>query len=250
MPVATNTVQPTRTTSGTTVIHWKLPNVGDILDSGNAPSINEEFIQQRARLIEETLASFGAPAQVVAISRGPSITQFGVEPLFLETRGGVRTKVRVSKIASLSDDLALALAAPRIRMQAPVPGHSYVGIEVPNEEMAMVALRDILESEIYTRNTKPLNFGLGRDVAGLPIIASIESMPHLLIAGTTGSGKSVCVNSILTCMLLFNTPDDLRLVFQSHGRGEVDEHHKDLNESPKWREPASDVEKKPLARSA
>ncbi|MBC7879260.1 MAG: DNA translocase FtsK 4TM domain-containing protein [Anaerolineales bacterium] len=219
--VASNTVQPTRTISGSTVIHYTLPKVGDILDSGNAPSINEEFIQQRARLIEETLASFGAPAQVVAISRGPSITQFGVEPLFLETRGGVKTKVRVSKIASLSDDLALALAAPRIRMQAPVPGHSYVGIEVPNEEMAMVALRDILESETYTRNTKPLNFALGRDVAGLPIIASIESMPHLLIAGTTGSGKSVCVNSILTCMLLFNTPDDLRLVLVDPKRVEL-----------------------------
>ncbi|MBL0344359.1 DNA translocase FtsK [Candidatus Villigracilis affinis] len=214
-------VQPTRTTSGATVIHWTLPNVSDILDSGNAPSINEDFIQQRARLIEETLASFGAPAQVVAISRGPSITQFGVEPLFLESRGGVRTKVRVSKIASLSDDLALALAAPRIRIQAPVPGHSYVGIEVPNEEMAMVALRDILESEVYKRNTKPLSFALGRDVAGLPIIASIESMPHMLIAGTTGSGKSVCVNSILTCMLLYNTPDDLRIVLVDPKRVEL-----------------------------
>ena len=220
-PIAEGAIQPTRTTSGQNVIHWKLPNVSDILDSGNAPAINEDFIQQRARLIEETLASFGAPAQVVAISRGPSITQFGVEPLFLETRGGVRTKVRVSKIASLSDDLALALAAPRIRIQAPVPGHSYVGIEVPNEEMAMVALRDILESEIYTRNTKPLNFGLGRDVAGLPIIASLESMPHMLIAGTTGSGKSVCVNSILTCLLLFNTPDDVRLVLVDPKRVEL-----------------------------
>ncbi|MBK7316325.1 DNA translocase FtsK 4TM domain-containing protein [Candidatus Villigracilis affinis] len=218
---AAGAVQPTRTTSGATVIHWTLPNVSDILDSGNAPSINEEFIQQRARLIEETLASFGAPAQVVAISRGPSITQFGVEPLFLETRGGVRTKVRVSKIASLSDDLALALAAPRIRIQAPVPGHSYVGIEVPNEEMAMVALRDILESEVYTRTTKPLSFALGRDVAGLPVIASIESMPHMLIAGTTGSGKSVCVNSILTCMLLYNTPDDLRIVLVDPKRVEL-----------------------------
>ncbi len=214
-------IQPTRTTSGPTVIHWTLPNVSDILVSGNAPSINEEFIQQRARLIEETLASFGAPAQVVAISRGPSITQFGVEPLFLETRGGVRTKVRVSKIASLSDDLALALAAPRIRIQAPVPGHSYVGIEVPNEEMAMVALRDILESDTFKRNTKPLNFGLGRDVAGLPIIASVEGMPHMLIAGTTGSGKSVCVNSILTCLLLYNTPDDLRLVLVDPKRVEL-----------------------------
>jgi len=225
MPQVTTTevpvVQPTRTTSGATVIQWTLPTVSDILNPGNAPSINEEFIQQRARLIEETLASFGAPAQVVAISRGPSITQFGVEPLFLESRGGVRTKVRVSKIASLSDDLALALAAPRIRIQAPVPGHSYVGIEVPNEEMAMVALRDILESEIYKNNKKPLNFGLGRDVAGMPVIASIEGMPHLLIAGTTGSGKSVCVNSILTCMLLYNTPDDLRLVLVDPKRVEL-----------------------------
>ncbi|MBL8089271.1 MAG: DNA translocase FtsK 4TM domain-containing protein, partial [Anaerolineales bacterium] len=95
-------VQPVQTRSGATVIEWKLPDVADILDAGNAPTMNDEFIQQRARLIEETLASFGAPAQVVAISRGPTITQFGVEPLFVETRGGVRTRVRVSKIASLS----------------------------------------------------------------------------------------------------------------------------------------------------
>jgi len=217
----TQNVQPVRTVSGPSVIHWTLPQASDILDAGNTPSINEDFIQQRARLIEETLASFGAPAQVVEISRGPSITQFGVEPLFLESRGGVKTKVRVSKIASLSDDLALALAAPRIRIQAPVPGHSYVGIEVPNEEMAMVALRDILESETFKRNTKPLNFALGRDVAGVPIIASVESMPHMLIAGTTGSGKSVCVNSILTCMLLYNTPDDLRLVLVDPKRVEL-----------------------------
>ena len=114
------------------VIQWVLPEIPDILDAGSAPAENEDFIKQRAHLIEETLASFGAPAQVVEISRGPTITQFGVEPLFVETRGG-RTRVRVSKIASLADDLALALAAPRIRIQAPVPGHSYVGIEVPND---------------------------------------------------------------------------------------------------------------------
>lgn len=214
-------VQPVQTRSGATIIEWKLPEMIDILDSGNAPLMNEEFIQGRARLIEETLASFGAPAQVVAISRGPTITQFGVEPLFMETRGGVRTRVRVSKIASLSDDLALALAAPRIRIQAPVPGHSYVGIEVPNDEMAMVALRDILETEVYKNYKRPLSFALGRDVAGLPSIASIENMPHMLIAGTTGSGKSVCVNAILTCMLLYNTPDDLRLVLVDPKRVEL-----------------------------
>lgn len=202
------------------VIKYARPEIRDILDAGNAPAVNEEFIRQRAHLIEETLASFSAPAQVVEISRGPSITQFGVEPLFVETRAG-RTRVRVSKIASLADDLALALAAPRIRIQAPVPGHSYVGIEVPNDEMALVALRDILESETFQRNKTPLRFALGQDVAGHPIWADLEVMPHLLIAGTTGSGKSVCVNAILTCFLINNTPDDLRLVLVDPKRVEL-----------------------------
>jgi len=202
------------------VIQWVLPQIKDTLDAGNAPSVNEDFINQRAHLIEETLASFSAPAQVVEISRGPTITQFGVEPLFLETRGG-RTRVRVSKIASLADDLALALAAPRIRIQAPVPGHSYVGIEVPNEEMTPVALRDVLENDAFQRNKTLLRFALGQDVAGHPIVANLESMPHLLIAGTTGSGKSVCVNSILSSFLLNNTPDDLRLVLVDPKRVEL-----------------------------
>jgi DNA segregation ATPase FtsK/SpoIIIE, S-DNA-T family len=212
--------QPTSTIVSAPAIQWVLPEIKNILDQGTVSEINEDFIKQRAHLIEETLASFGAPAQVVEISRGPTITQFGVEPLFVETRGG-RTRVRVSKIASLADDLALALAAPRIRIQAPVPGHSYVGIEVPNDEMALVALRDILESETFQRNKPPLRFALGQDVAGHPITANLESMPHLLIAGTTGSGKSVCVNALLTCFLLNNTPDDLRLVLVDPKRVEL-----------------------------
>jgi S-DNA-T family DNA segregation ATPase FtsK/SpoIIIE len=202
------------------VINWQLPDVKQILDAGTAPSVNEEFIQQRARLIQETLASFGAPVQVVEINRGPTITQFGVEPLFVETRGG-RTKVRVNKISSLADDLALALAAPRIRIQAPVPGHSYVGIEVPNDEMTLVALRDIVESELFQRNAHPLKFALGKDVTGHPISTNLESMPHLLIAGTTGSGKSVCVNAILTCFLLHNTPEEVRLILVDPKRVEL-----------------------------
>jgi S-DNA-T family DNA segregation ATPase FtsK/SpoIIIE len=202
------------------VIQWQLPDVKHILDSGTAPAVNEEFIQQRSRLIQETLASFGAPVQVVEINRGPTITQFGVEPLFVETRTG-RTKVRVNKISSLADDLALALAAPRIRIQAPVPGHSYVGIEVPNDEMTLVALRDIVESDVFQRNRHPLKFALGKDVTGHPISANLESMPHLLIAGTTGSGKSVCVNAILTCFLLHNTPEELRLILVDPKRVEL-----------------------------
>ena len=212
---------PVRTVkSAEPVINWQLPDVKQILDSGSAPAINEEFIQQRSHLIEETLASFGAPVQVVATNRGPTITQFGVEPLFVETRNG-RTKVRVNKIASLADDLALALAAPRIRIQAPVPGHSYVGIEVPNDEMTLVALRDLIESDSFQRNKHALKLALGKDVTGNAINTNLESMPHLLIAGTTGSGKSVCVNAILTCFLLHNTPDDLRLILIDPKRVEL-----------------------------
>ena len=204
----------------TPAIIWVLPRVGDILEPPEAPKVNEEFIEKRARLIEETLTSFGAPSQVVEISRGPTVTMFGVEPLFVESRTG-QTRVRVGKIASLADDLALALAAPRIRIQAPVPGHGYVGIEVPNEEMALVALREVVESEVFTRNKAQLRFALGKDVAGHPKTANLESMPHLLIAGTTGSGKSVCVNAILSCLLLNNTPDDLRLILVDPKRVEL-----------------------------
>jgi DNA segregation ATPase FtsK/SpoIIIE, S-DNA-T family len=220
LPIPAASPPTVSTTSSPPAMHWVLPETVDILDEGSAPTENEDFINQRAKLIQETLASFGAPAQVVEISRGPTITQFGVEPLFVETRSG-KTRVRVSKIASLADDLALALAAPRIRIQAPVPGHSYVGIEVPNDEMALVALRDILESETFQHNKTPLRFALGQDVAGHPITANLEAMPHMLIAGTTGSGKSVCVNSILTSFLLNNTPDDLRLVLVDPKRVEL-----------------------------
>ena len=206
--------------SSAPAITWILPKVGDILEPPEAPKINEEFVQKRARLIEETLASFGAPSQVVEISRGPTVTMFGVEPLFVESRNG-QTRVRVGKIASLADDLALALAAPRIRIQAPVPGRGYVGIEVPNDEMALVALREVVESEVFTRNKAPLRFALGKDVAGHPKAGNLEAMPHMLIAGTTGSGKSVCVNAILTCLLLNNTPDDLRLILVDPKRVEL-----------------------------
>ena len=201
-------------------IEWFLPPIVEILDPGFTPTMNEEFVEARARLIEETLESFGAPVNIVEINRGPTITQFGVEPGFIQTRKG-QTRVRVNKITSLSDDLALALSASRIRIQAPVPGKGYIGIEVPNEEMTMVALRDILESDVFKNTKMPLGFALGRDVAGHPQVADLTKMPHLLIAGTTGSGKSVCVNAILTSMLLHNTPDDLRLVLVDPKRVEL-----------------------------
>jgi DNA segregation ATPase FtsK/SpoIIIE, S-DNA-T family len=199
---------------------YVVPPVADILDAGGEVTYDEEIDRQRARVIEETLASFGAPANVVEISRGPTIAQFGVEPDFIESRGG-RMRVRVGKIAALADDLALALSARTIRIQAPVPGKGYIGIEVPNDEISLVALRDVIESEAFTRLKSPLRFALGQDVAGNAVAADLAVMPHLLIAGATGSGKSVCVNSLISCLLLMNTPDDLRLIMVDPKRVEL-----------------------------
>lgn len=212
--------QPRETPSSVPAVVWQLPNVDDILDPATPAAQQTNLEQERARLIEETLASFGAPAHVVDISRGPTITRFGVEPDFVETRSG-RTRVRVSKIASLADDLALALAAPRIRIQAPVPGRAYVGIEVPNTEISRVSMREVLESDAFKRIRSVLRFALGKDVAGKPVAVDLAAMPHLLIAGTTGSGKSVCVNAILTCLLLNNTPAEMRLILVDPKRVEL-----------------------------
>ena len=193
-----------------------------MLDEGSDIEHDDTLDLQRAHLIEDTLTSFGAPARVVEINRGPTITQFGVEPDFVETRGN-RTRVRVGKIASLADDLALALSARTIRIQAPVPGKGFVGIEVPNEQIGVVALRDVIESEAFNRLKSPLRFALGQNVAGNAVAADLAGMPHLLIAGATGSGKSVCVNSIISCLLINNTPDDLRLIMVDPKRVELTE---------------------------
>ena len=200
---------------------WTLPRVVDVLESGTDVDVNSAGIRERVEVIEHTLDSFGAPATVVEINQGPTITQFGVEPNYVVLRGGKRTKVKVGKIASLADDLALALAARSIRIQAPVPGKGYVGIEVPNSAKALVSLRDVMESDEYGKVKSPLKIGLGQNVAGQPIVADLAAMPHLLIAGTTGSGKSVCVNGLIACLLVQNTPDDLRLVMIDPKRVEL-----------------------------
>lgn len=202
-------------------VPWKLPVVSEILSRGESNWADKAFDRERARLIEETLVSFGAPARVVEVNRGPTITQFGVEPDFVKGRGGRRVKVKVSKISSLADDLALALAAPSIRIEAPVPGKGFVGIEVPNPELTLVALRDVMESPSFEKIDSRLRIGLGRDVSGRPVAADLATMPHLLIAGTTGSGKSVCVNAIISCLLLQNTPDQLRVVMVDPKRVEL-----------------------------
>ncbi|MDY6847046.1 MAG: DNA translocase FtsK 4TM domain-containing protein [Chloroflexota bacterium] len=199
---------------------WVLPNPDEILEPLLEAPDDSENDRQRARVIEETLRSFGAPAHVVDIKRGPSVTLFGVEPDFVESRHG-KTRVRVSKITSLADDLALALAAARIRIQAPVPGKGYIGIEVPNRQISLVSLREVLFSSAYKNLNSPLKMALGKDVAGKAVAADLTAMPHLLIAGTTGAGKSVCINDILAGFLLNMTPDELRLILVDPKRVEL-----------------------------
>lgn len=202
---------------------WKLPKIDEMLEPGSDASLKEADIRQRAAVIEDTLKAFGVPGRVVEVNRGPTITQFGVEPGFVDMKGGRQIKVKVSRIAALADDLALALAAPRIRIEAPVPGRAIVGIEVPNGETSLVSLRDVMESEEFERLERKtrLRMGLGQDVSGHPVVADLTTMPHMLIAGTTGSGKSVCVNAIITAMLCHNTPDDLRFLMIDPKRVEL-----------------------------
>ncbi len=204
-------------------VAWELPKIETIFEQGGDASLSEDDLRSKAHIIEETLHHLGVEGKVVEVNRGPAITQFGVEPGFVTARDGKQTKVKVSRITALADDLALALAARTIRIEAPVPGRNVVGIEVPNAETALVALRDVMESDNFSKVGKKskLAFALGQDVSGQPVSADLAAMPHLLIAGTTGSGKSVCVNAIITCLLARNTPDDLRLLMVDPKRVEL-----------------------------
>lgn len=200
---------------------WVMPQIIDILEPGSDPEADEELIKEQASIIEETLTSFGAPVNIVKTRPGPIVTQFGVEPGYILQRSGKRQKVKVSKIAGLADDLALALAAKSVRVQAPVPGEGFVGIEVPGASKVVVSLRDVMESPSFDQINSPLRIGLGKDVAGKSIGADLAKMPHLLVAGATGSGKSVCVNAIIACLLLQNSPNDLRFVMVDPKRVEL-----------------------------
>jgi S-DNA-T family DNA segregation ATPase FtsK/SpoIIIE len=200
---------------------WRLPPVAEILEESLDQEISQAEIRRRVKIIEETLVSLGVPAKVVEVNQGPVITQFGVEPGFIDGRAGRRMKVKVSKISALADDLALALAASPVRVVAPVPGRSIVGIEVPNAELTLVALRGVMESEAFKKLNSKLAIGLGRDVSGEAVVADLRTMPHLLIAGATGSGKSVCINAIIACLLFNNTPDDLKLLMIDPKRVEL-----------------------------
>lgn len=188
-----------------------------ILSGEQTSRPDERTINQNAGLIEKTLSEFGIPATVIGFRVGPTVTQFAVQPGFIKKTGSdeedaKQMKVRVAQIAALQKDLALALSAERLRIQAPVPGKPYVGIEVPNSRSSVVRLRPVLETEAFYKVGSPLAIALGRDVSGHPLVADLSRMPHLLVAGATGAGKSVCITSIAACLVMNNTPEELRLV--------------------------------------
>jgi DNA segregation ATPase FtsK/SpoIIIE, S-DNA-T family len=201
---------------------WKCPAVENIFDSGDYGALNKDDLRKKARIINDTLQAFGVKGQVVEINRGPASTQFGVEPGFVQ-RGRKVTRVKVNQITELADDLALALAAKTIRVEASVQGKNTVVIEVPNHEIATVALRGVIESQSFqnAKHKGALPIALGLDVSGQAVVSDLASLPHLLIAGTTGSGKSVCVNAIISCLIAHFTPDKLRLLMVDPKRVEL-----------------------------
>lgn len=161
------------------------------------------MLADTAAKLQKTLYSFGVSAKVENVSVGPTITRYELKPA---------EGTRVSKIANLADDIALNLAAETIRIEAPIPGKQAVGIEVPNKEKEAVHLREVIESSEFENNKSKLSVALGKDVAGKTIIADIGKMPHVLIAGSTGSGKSVCINSIITSIIYNAKPSEVKLV--------------------------------------
>lgn len=189
-------------------IVYRLPDLA-LFDPPQAQVADDS---SRSHVLEDTLASFGVGAKVVHIERGPSITRYELKP----ERG-----VKISRIASLADDIALALAATSVRIEAPIPGKSAVGIEVPNKTVSVVAIREILESLPQRGQVPPLWMALGKDITGRPVFGDLGKMPHLLVAGATGSGKSVCLNTIIASLLVSATPDQVQMLMIDPKRVEL-----------------------------
>jgi S-DNA-T family DNA segregation ATPase FtsK/SpoIIIE len=174
----------------------------DIETGGNSKNYRNQVLEG-AKKLEETLNSFGVSAKVINVTRGPTVTRYELQP---------SAGVKVSRIVNLSDDIALNLAAPAIRLEAPIPGKAAIGIEVPNKEVNMVLVRDVIESPEFMQQPSKLSFAVGKDVSGETVIVDIGKMPHLLIAGATGSGKSVCINSLIVSLLYKAAPDEVKLL--------------------------------------
>ena len=177
----------------------------ELLNQPKAPAeddISEELKANAARLVD-TLKSFGVQTRIVDISRGPAVTRYELQP---------SAGVKISRITSLADDIALNLAAAGVRIEAPIPGKAAVGIEVPNKVVSSVAIREVIDSQEFGDASSRLTVALGRDIAGNIALADLAKMPHLLIAGSTGSGKSVCINSFIVSLLFKSSPDEVKLL--------------------------------------
>ncbi len=193
-------------------IDWKLPSI-TLLDTVTARRERmADEIKRNVRIIESALETFGVPAKVIGVNPGPAVTQYELQP---------GPGVQVKKITALQNDLSLALAAAPLRIEAPIPGKSAVGIEVPNKAASLVTIREVLETAAFREGTHTLALALGNDVSGQSIVGDLTRMPHLLIAGATGQGKSVCINALITSLLFQVTPDHMRLLLIDPKRVEL-----------------------------
>jgi len=193
-------------------IEWKLPPI-TLLDTVTARRERmADEIKRNVKVMESTLQQFGVEAKVIGVNPGPAVTQYEIQP---------GPGVQVKRITALQNDLSLALAAAPLRIEAPIPGKSAVGIEVPNKSASLVTIREVIETAAFREGTNKLALGLGNDVSGQSIVADLTRMPHLLIAGATGQGKSVCINALITSLLFQVTPEHLRMILIDPKRVEL-----------------------------
>jgi len=194
---------------------WKLPSLS-MLNRSEAHAVDQRAVQEAGRVLEMALAAHGVETRLVGATVGPTVTRFELE---------LGAGVKVNRVTSLSKDIAYAMASPDVRILAPIPGRSAIGVEVPNADRQLVAVGDILSSDEAKRATHPCEVALGRDIAGRAVMANLAQMPHILIAGATGAGKSSCINTLLTSLLMRSTPDQVRLILVDPKRVELGQYN-------------------------
>ncbi|HET6794159.1 MAG TPA: DNA translocase FtsK, partial [Acidimicrobiales bacterium] len=194
---------------------WKLP-AASLLKPSHAGEVDRRMIEEAGRTLEAALAAHGVQTRLVGMTVGPTVTRYELE---------LGAGVKVARVTSLSKDIAYAMASPDVRILAPIPGLSAIGVEVPNRQRQLVALADILNSEEARRARHPLEVAMGRDIAGRPVLSNLADMPHILIAGATGAGKSSCINSVITSILMRATPEQVRLILVDPKRVELGQYN-------------------------
>ncbi len=195
--------------------HWKLPAL-NLLKASKAQELDRRQIEAGGRALEHALAAHGVETRLVGMTVGPTVTRYELE---------LGPGVKVARVTSLSKDIAYAMASPDVRILAPIPGRSAIGVEVPNRQRQLVALADILASDEARRASHPLEVAMGRDIAGRPVMVNLAEMPHILIAGATGAGKSSCINSIITSVLMRSTPEQVRMILVDPKRVELGQYN-------------------------